>query len=130
MKESQQLPLMKKPKASDTDFVPGELDFSTLPLMPHPSYAVSSTTKHLMKELKSLHKVQEASGLAELGWSIDVEKIENPYQWIVELHSFHNINPKLQLVADMKKQKIKSIVSVSLSKHLIRMHEMPSRDLS
>lgn len=108
-----QLPVITKPKsktASATDFEPGTLDFSKLPLMPLPSYAVSGTTKSLMRQLKDLQKVLDTSALPDLGWYIDTEKIENVYQWIVELHSFHVIDPKLPLVADMKKMKLKSIV--------------------
>jgi ubiquitin-conjugating enzyme E2 Q len=96
-----------------TDFVPGRLDFSTLPIMPLPQYANSAATKRLMRELSSLQKVQEATALAELGWYIDVEKIENAYQWIVELHSFHTFEVngrELPLATDMKKQNVKSIV--------------------
>ncbi|KAF7190440.1 Ubiquitin-conjugating enzyme E2 Q2 [Pseudocercospora fuligena] len=92
-----------------TDFVPGSLDFTELPLMPVPEYATSGTTKHLMKELQNLAKVQDSTPLAELGWYIDVEKIDNAYQWIVELHSFHTFE-KLPLADDMKKQNVKSIV--------------------
>jgi ubiquitin-conjugating enzyme E2 Q len=98
---------------STTDFVPCSLDFSTLPVMPLPTYATSATTKRLMSELGSLAKVQDNHSLASLGWSIDTEKIENVYQWIVELHSFHtfSINDKpLPLVEDMKKANATSIV--------------------
>ncbi|KAK5134545.1 hypothetical protein LTR08_006330 [Meristemomyces frigidus] len=100
----------KAAKGAETDFVPGKLDFGKLPLMPVPTYAISGTTKRLMKELQSLQKVQNATPLADLGWYIDAEKIENVYQWIVELHSFHMIDKKLPLVADMKKKDIKSVV--------------------
>ena len=96
-----------------TDFTPGSLDFSKLPIMPLPTYATSATTKRLMKELQNLQKVQESTNLAELGWYIDVEKIENVYQWIVELHSFHTFEVKgkpLPLADDMKKQNLTSIV--------------------
>ncbi|KAK4543230.1 hypothetical protein LTR36_005780 [Oleoguttula mirabilis] len=99
-----------RPRGVETDFVPGELDFSKLPLMPVPTYAVSGTTKRLLKELQNLQKVQDATPLADLGWYMDTEKVENVYQWIVELHSFHAIDNKLPLVAGMKKQGIKSIV--------------------
>lgn len=99
-----------RPKGSDTDFVPGSLDFKGLPLMPLPEYATSATTKRLLKELQNLQKVQDSTPLADLGWYIDAEKIENVYQWIVELHSFHMIDKKLPLVADMKKKDIKSVV--------------------
>lgn len=103
----------KRPAGPTTDFMPGTLDFATLPMMPMPTYAISGTTKRLMNELKNLAKLQEASNAADLGWYIDVEKIDNVYQWIVELHSFHTFEVKgkpLPLVADMKKRDIKSIV--------------------
>ncbi|KAK5175425.1 uncharacterized protein LTR77_000564 [Saxophila tyrrhenica] len=96
-----------------TDYIPGQLDFSTLPLMPLPTYATSHTTKRLMKELQSCARVQDATPLADLGWSIDVAKIENAYQWIVELHSFHTFEikgKKLPLAVDMAKQGVKSVV--------------------
>lgn len=106
-------PKEKKREGPKTDFIPGKLDFSSLPIMPLPTYAVSGTTKHLMKEMQALIKVQEVTPLAELGWYIDSEKIENVYQWIVELHSFHTFEVKgkpLPLAEDMKKQNVKSIV--------------------
>ena len=102
--------LVRRPKGAETDFVEGTLDYSSLLLMPLPTYATSSTTKRLLKELQNLQKVQESSSPTDLGWYIDTEKIENVYQWIVELHSFHMIDKKLPLVADMKKKNIKSIV--------------------
>lgn len=98
------------PKRSLDEFVPEALDWASLPLMPVPSYAVSGTTKHLLKELQNLQKLQTSRPLEELGWYIDVDKIENVYQWIVELHSFAAINPKLPLVTDMKDKGLKSIV--------------------
>lgn len=97
-------------EVGELDFFPGTLDFSKLPLMPVPTYATSATTKRLLKELQNLQKVQKSATLSDLGWYIDAEKIENVYQWIVELHSFHTIDKKLPLVAGMKKQDIKSIV--------------------
>ncbi|KAK3699289.1 hypothetical protein LTR37_016532 [Vermiconidia calcicola] len=96
-----------------TDFVPGTLDFSKLHLMPLPTYATSNTTKRLMKELQTCAKVQDSTPLAELGWYVDIEKIENAYQWIVELHSFHIFEikgKKLPLADDMKKKGAKSVV--------------------
>lgn len=103
----------KKKKDPTTDFVPGTLDFAKLPVMPVPTYAQSATTTRLMKELQSLSKVQSSTPAVELGWYIDTDKIENVYQWIVELHSFHifeNKGKKLPLSEDMKKRKITSIV--------------------
>lgn len=96
-----------------TDYIPGSLDFATLPVMPMPTYATSATTKRLLSELSSLAKVQANNSLATLGWTIDTEKIENVYQWIVELHSFHTFsinNKPLPLVGDMKKANATSIV--------------------
>ncbi|KAF2215987.1 hypothetical protein CERZMDRAFT_34504 [Cercospora zeae-maydis SCOH1-5] len=96
-----------------TDFVPGSLDFDTLPIMPLPTYATPAATKRLMQELQSLQKVQDSTPLVDLGWYIDVDKIENAYQWIVELHSFHTMEingKKLPLSDDMKNSGIKSIV--------------------
>ena len=66
-----------------------------------------------MKELQTVAKVQDTTPLAELGWYIDVEKIDNVYQWIVELHSFHTFEikgKKLPLHEEMKKKGIKSVV--------------------
>jgi ubiquitin-conjugating enzyme E2 Q len=101
------------PANSTTDFVPGTLDFSDLPVMPVPTYATSATTKRLLSELSTLAKVQSSTPLADLGWSIDTEKIENVYQWIVELHSFHTFsinNAPLPLAQDMKAANATSIV--------------------
>ena len=112
---SQSLTINRKAKATaiPTDFEAGTLDFKTLPMMPMPTYANSATTKRLMTELKNLAREQELEDPGKLGWYIDVEKIDNVYQWIVELHSFHTlqVNDKpIPLAADMKKQNIKSIV--------------------
>ncbi|KAF2480142.1 hypothetical protein BDY17DRAFT_303302 [Neohortaea acidophila] len=104
---------IEKPPGTPTDFLPGTLDFSKLPLMPMPTYATSATTKRLMKELQAVAKAQELTPAGDLGWYIDVEQIENVYQWIVELHSFHTFEikgKKLPLADDMKKQDVKSIV--------------------
>ena len=102
-----------KPKGPVTDFIPYSLDFSKLPLMPMPTYATSGTTKRLMKDLQTVQKAQESTPVGELGWCIDVDKIENVYQWIVELHTFHTFEikgKKLPLADDMKKKGVKSIV--------------------
>lgn len=102
-----------KPKGPTTDFVPGSLDFKNLPLMPLPEYATSGTTRRLMTELRSLAKVQDVANPAELGWYIDIEKVDNAYQWIVELHSFHTFEfhgKKLPLADDMKKKHVASVV--------------------
>lgn len=96
-----------------TDFVPSTLDFNTLPMMPTPKYATPATTKRLQAELKTLAKIQSSTDPAALGWFIDFEKMDNIYQWIVELHSFHTFIVKdkpLPLAEDMKKAGVTSIV--------------------
>lgn len=60
-----------------------------------------------MRDFKALIKTQNEQPLHELGWHIDEDKMENMYQWIVELHSF---DPTLPLAQDMKKRGVKSVV--------------------
>lgn len=94
-------------------FAPGALDHSTLPIMPEPSYASIACSKRLQADLQALVKVQNQSNLAELGWYIDASKIDNLYQWIVELHSFEQFeynNGELPLAMDMQAMDINSIV--------------------
>lgn len=98
------------PKAdakSMTDFVPGSLDQSTLPMLEPPSYATSSATKSLNRALQEVLALQKKTPLHELGWYIDQDLISNVYQWIVELHSF---DPDLPLAKDMKAAGFTSIV--------------------
>jgi ubiquitin-conjugating enzyme E2 Q len=90
-----------------TDYVPGTLDYSTLPMLQMPAWATPSATKRLMKDFRDLINVQNKELLHELGWHIDEENIDNMYQWIVELHSF---DPTLPLAQDMKKKDVKSVV--------------------
>ncbi len=90
-----------------TDYVPGTLDYSTLPMLQMPSWAETAATKRLMKDFKDVIQIQNKEPLHELGWHIDEEHIDNMYQWIVELHSF---DPTLPLAQDMKKKDVKSIV--------------------
>jgi ubiquitin-conjugating enzyme E2 Q len=90
-----------------TDYVPGTLDYSKLPMLQMPAWATSSATKRLMKDFKDLIAVQNTTPPHELGWHIDEDKVDNIYQWIVELHSF---DPTLPLAQDMKKKDVKSIV--------------------
>ena len=92
---------------SKTDFVPGSLDHSTLPLLDPPEYATSGATRTLQKELGNTLKVQKSHPLHELGWYINPELVTNVYQWIVEFHSF---DPSLRLAQDMKERGIKSVV--------------------
>lgn len=90
-----------------TDFVPGSLDMSKFKMLQMPWYATAPATKCLATTLQELVKVQNSSKLHELGWYIDSEKIDNLYQWIIELHSF---DKDLPLASDMKKARITSIV--------------------
>ena len=99
-----------KPAASSqalTDYTPGQLDYSTLPMLSQPAWATPSATRRLMQDFKSVLAVQKKTPIHELGWHIDEDKIENMYQWIVELHSF---DPTLPLAQDMKKKGITSVV--------------------
>ncbi|MCJ1384501.1 hypothetical protein MMC17_007618 [Xylographa soralifera] len=100
-------PEKERRSGSLTDFVPGTLDHSTLPVLKEPAYATSSATKALQRELKATLKVQQTHPAQELGWYIDPELVTNIYQWIVELHSFES---DLPLTADMKAKGVKSIV--------------------
>ncbi|PSN60972.1 hypothetical protein BS50DRAFT_578788 [Corynespora cassiicola Philippines] len=94
-------------QASLTDYVPGTLDYGTLPMLKEPSYATSGATKRLMQDFKHLVKVQNKEPAHELGWHIDSDRTDNMYQWIVELHSFDSTLP---LAKDMKAQGHKSVV--------------------
>ncbi|KFY14918.1 hypothetical protein V492_02319 [Pseudogymnoascus sp. VKM F-4246] len=99
--------IVKVDAVPQTDFIPGSLDRSTITLLAPPSYATSSATNMLSRDLQALLKVQSTTPLHELGWYIDGDSIENMYQWIVELHSF---DPKLPLAMEMKGAKMSSIV--------------------
>lgn len=103
-------PVDSKKKVADipkTDFVPGTLDHSTLPLIQPPAYASTSASKTLQRELTASLKVQNTLPSHELGWYLNPELISNVYQWIVELHSFE---PHLPLAKDMKARNLKSVV--------------------
>lgn len=97
-----------KAKASGkTDFIPGSLDQSELPMLDPPAYATTTATMRLNRELQTILKVQETTPLHELGWYINAELVNNVYQWIVELHSFE---ASLPLAKDMKTAGVTSIV--------------------
>ena len=97
----------KRTDKAVTDFEPGNLDHSTLPVLASPSYATSQATKALQRELAVTLKAQETQPANELGWYLDPETVTNVYQWIVELHSF---DAHLPLAKDMKQKDVKSIV--------------------
>ena len=100
-----------KPSKPLTDFVPGELDHSTLPRLQEPQFATLGATRRLQKDFQSLVRLQQLAvaenTMHELGWWVDPEKFDNVYQWIVELHSF---DQSLPLAKQMKQKDLKSIV--------------------
>jgi ubiquitin-conjugating enzyme E2 Q len=92
---------------SSTNFVPGKLDYSKLPLLPPPTDASTSTTKQLMSQFKDLKKTQDTCSNVELGWYTDPGQLTNVFQWIVELHSFPE---HLPLTKTMVQKDIPSVV--------------------
>ena len=104
-KEKEQLKLHTS--AANTDFIHGSHDHKSLPLIEPPSYATSSATRTLQRELTATLKIQNSHPIHELGWYIDRELITNMYQWIIELHSFES---HLPLAKDMKAKNLKSVV--------------------
>lgn len=99
--------LIGKPSKPLTDYAPGTLDYSALPMLQMPAWATSAATKRLARDLQDMVRVQNDTPAHELGWHIEADKIENMYQWIVELHSFDD---SLPLAQDMKKRNVKSVV--------------------
>ncbi|GAW25954.1 putative ubiquitin conjugating protein [Rosellinia necatrix] len=95
------------PRKSLTDFHPGGLNFSELPQLALPSYATKPGQQAIQRELLKLQEIQSTIPLHELGWYLDFERIENMFQWIVQLHSFDLCLP---LAQDMQKAGIDSIV--------------------
>lgn len=97
----------EQPEPPKTDFIPGQLSASSLPLLAPPSHASTSATKALLSTLKQTLQIQNTTPLHELGWYIPEDLITNIYQWIVELHSF---DPALPLAKDMVAAGLKSII--------------------
>ncbi|KAF9883659.1 hypothetical protein FE257_003093 [Aspergillus nanangensis] len=95
-------------ESSKTDFRPGTLKASSLPLMKSPRYASLIATKSLHRHLQQTLRVQRTEPQHQLGWYIDPALVDNVYQWIVELHSFDRTLP---LAQDLKKAKLTSIVT-------------------
>lgn len=94
---------------SMTDFKPGHLDLSSLPILQPPSYATAFATKRLLGDFQALVKLQKSQPMHQLGWylSTDPDLMNNLYQWIVELHTF---DPSLPLAKEMKSRGITSVV--------------------
>ncbi|OJD12548.1 hypothetical protein AJ78_06875 [Emergomyces pasteurianus Ep9510] len=95
------------PTAVKTDFVPGTLIATSLPLLAQPQAATPWATKALLRDLNATLKIQETQPPHELGWYVDPSITSTVYQWIVELHSF---DPSLPLATDLKKAGLKSVV--------------------
>ncbi|KAL1306242.1 hypothetical protein AAFC00_004332 [Neodothiora populina] len=94
-------------------FVPGGLNHDDLPKLSMPGYATTSATTRLNQDFKALLKLQNSTPLHELGWYIDPELFDCPYQWIIELHSFEEFgqgDTMIPLVDDMKAAGAKSII--------------------
>jgi ubiquitin-conjugating enzyme E2 Q len=94
-------------RISSTNFEPGKLDYKRLPLLPPPTDAALGTTKQLLAQFRSLKKTQDTTTQHELGWYTDPNQLENPFQWIIELHSFPD---HLPLTKQMRERKIPSVV--------------------
>ncbi|KAL1857150.1 hypothetical protein Plec18170_003266 [Paecilomyces lecythidis] len=90
-----------------TDFNPGTLVATSLPLLTAPTYATTMATNALQRDLQATLKVQKKTPPHELGWYIDADLISTVYQWIVELHSF---DPSLPLAKDLKAAGLQSVV--------------------
>ena len=76
-------------------------------MLDEPSFATTTATMRLNRELKTILKIQESTPLHELGWYLNPDLISNVYQWIIELHSFES---DLPLAKDMKAAGMTSIV--------------------
>ena len=100
-------PATKQDEPPKTDFIPAQLQASTLPLLAPPSNASRSATTTLLSTLKQTLQIQNTTPAHELGWYVNESLISNMYQWIVELHSF---DPGLPLAKDMAAEGIKSII--------------------
>ncbi|KAI9807165.1 MAG: hypothetical protein M1825_005883 [Sarcosagium campestre] len=92
---------------ASTDFTPGTLDWSTLPLLTGPKSASVATTQTLLRAFRAVLAVQTSYPQSELGWFIDPAQFDNVYQWIVELHS---PDPASSLAIGMKIKGVSSIV--------------------
>ncbi|KAF5022620.1 hypothetical protein F66182_5335 [Fusarium sp. NRRL 66182] len=90
-------------------FQPGQTDLGSLPKLVEPTWASSSPAalRALNGQIKDLQKIQSKTMLSTLGWYIDLEKLDNLFHWIVELHSF---DMNLPLAQDMTRHGCSSIV--------------------
>jgi len=87
------------------DAIPAE---AFLPDKQHmPSYATSSATKALQKQLKQIIKRQLSTNLGdERYWTLDLSKLDDLYTWYFKLASF---DADIQLSKDMKNHGIDAV---------------------
>ncbi|CAK7221036.1 hypothetical protein SEUCBS140593_004436 [Sporothrix eucalyptigena] len=104
---SQHSPVNLPVDAGVTPFRPGNLDFASLPQLPLPSWCMTQAQRALAREVDRMQKLQANTPAHELGWYIDFSRLDNMFQWIVELHSF---SKDLPLAQDMKTLNVQSIV--------------------
>ncbi|CAK7263267.1 hypothetical protein SEPCBS57363_000466 [Sporothrix epigloea] len=90
-----------------TPFNPGNLDYTSLPQLPLPSWCTPHAQRALSREIGRMQKVQNNTPLSELGWYMDFSRLDNMFQWIVELHSF---DLSLPMAKDMMALGLASIV--------------------
>lgn len=93
---------------TQTDFIPGvSHPPSTFRLLGPPPYATSASTRVLLSDLKATYKVQKSAQQHTLGWYMDPELIQTPYQWLVEMHTF---DENLPLARDLKNAGLTSVL--------------------
>ncbi|KAJ6441786.1 ubiquitin-conjugating enzyme E2 Q2 [Purpureocillium lavendulum] len=92
-----------------TSFAPRMLEMESIPKLPAPSWASSSpqALQAVNREVKDLHRIQSKTAYQELGWTMDMEGVDNLFHWIVELHSF---DTSLPLGQDMMRLGVQSVV--------------------
>lgn len=90
-------------------FKPKPLNDQLVPRLTPPSWQSTAhgTLAVLSREVRALEKLQAKSDPMSLGWFIDFNKVENLFQWIVQLHSF---DANLPIAEDMRAMGIDSIV--------------------
>lgn len=98
----------REPKSS-SEFRPGALDRDSLPKLPAPVWVTSSphALHALTREVRDLQKKQSQTAARDLGWYMDMDKVDNLFHWIFELHSF---DAALPLAEDMARMGRASIV--------------------
>ena len=97
----------KEAAASTTRYVPGKLDYDTLELLPPPTASNSAAGKQLMKRLDEVRATLAGTPNVELGWHMDMQRVDNMFQWIIEMHSFP---ADLPLTKDMLAAGVTSVV--------------------